>query len=65
MNVIKENKRLWIVDGKRKIYTPPDFLRNRIPTRDLLIGLAMILSDTPESDWIGPIMTFETKVRPC
>lgn len=39
--VIKNRKRLYIVDDKEQVfYTPPDFVRSYIPSRDVLQEVA-------------------------
>lgn len=58
-NAIKENKRIWIIDQEgNKIYTPPDFLRNKI-NKKIMTDVATKMSLTPRENWFNIIFEFE------
>jgi len=61
--VIKKNKRLWIEDETGKlIYTPPDYIRHLIKSREQLQEVADKLS--AGADYITEIVEFQTRMRP-
>jgi hypothetical protein len=56
--VIKKNTRLYIVQGGVEIYTPPDFLRPFLISREPLQKLAQRLSEIP---YIDAVLEFESQ----
>ena len=58
--VVKNKKRLWIVDDNdRVVYTPPNFIRPYIPSRDVLEDIADYWNEFGYD--IHAIMEMETK----
>lgn len=56
--VVKKFKRLYIVKDGEMIYTPPDFIRHKIKSREELEEIASQLNQG--TDYIDAIMKFET-----
>jgi hypothetical protein len=59
--VVKKDKRLYVMDGDRVVYTPPDFLRSRV-NRD---SMAVLASQLEAGGGINAIIEYETKLRPA
>jgi len=59
----KINKRIHIVNGGRPVYSPPDFIRGRVRSRDDLQLVADAFNARGDYD-VGAVMEFETKLRP-
>ena len=59
----KINKRLHIVNGGRPVYSPPDFVRGRVRSRDDLQLVADAFNARGAYDVVA-VMEFETKLRP-
>ena len=60
--VLKRNGRLWVVLNDVGIYTPPDFLRNKIVNRSQLEAVCVRLNSG--EDYADVIREFETSLRP-
>ena len=60
--VLKRDKRLWIVCGELRTYTPPDFLRHKIKDRGVMQQLADAFNAAGEYD-IAAVIRFETALR--
>jgi hypothetical protein len=60
--VIKANKRLWIecVETGERVYTPPDFMRHRMQSREPMRVLAYRFTATGRYD-IGSVVEFEAR----
>ena len=56
--VAKVNKRLWIVEGDRPVYTPPDFVK--LGSREPLKALAQIFNETGAYD-VDAVAGFESR----
>jgi hypothetical protein len=58
--VSKLHKRLWIIDedNQDKIYTPPEFIRHRITSREQLQKLCDVFNENNRRD-IDAILIFE------
>lgn len=54
----KVNKRLWIYKGLDKFYSPPEFIRIRLPSRQPMIDLVNGLNQS--NDHFGEIFKFES-----
>lgn len=63
--VVKVNKRLWIeeVETDTLVYTPPDFMRHRLQSRQPMHDLAARFNETGARD-IGAIVEFQTRYGP-
>jgi hypothetical protein len=60
--VAKFNKRLYVMDGDERLYTPPDFLRQRLTGRREMHALADSLNEGVP--YIKAVIAFETALRP-
>lgn len=63
LKVVKQNKRLYIQDESGKnLYTPPDFLRPYVTSREVIKRLAeeMSIELMETQDTIRTIMRFES-----
>lgn len=60
--VVKANKRLWIecVETGERVYTPPDFIRHRLQSREPMRFLANKLNEIGRYD-IGAVVAFESR----
>lgn len=63
--VVKADKRLWIecVETEKRVYTPPDFIRHRLQSREPMRDLAWAFMTVGRRD-IGAIVEFETRYGP-
>lgn len=63
--VIKKNKRLYIRvrETGELYYTPPDFIRKKIQSREIMVDLCNELSYIPYQDWFNVIFEFEGKMN--
>jgi hypothetical protein len=59
--VVKRDKRLWLreVETGRLVYTPPNFMRHRLQSREPMIELAKAMTQELRYD-IDVITQFET-----
>lgn len=57
-SLVKFNKRLYICDNGEHIYSPPDFLRHRIFSRDQLNRMVDQMNET--GDVFEAVWEFET-----
>lgn len=63
--VVKANKRLWIeaVETGERVYTPPEFMRHRLQSREPMHDLARRFTATGRYD-IGAVVDFEVRYGP-
>ena len=63
-HVVKANKRLWIevVETGERVYTPPDFIRHRLQSREPMRALADRF--TVFGYDIGAVVDFEVRYGP-
>lgn len=62
---VKANKRLWIecVETGERVYTPPDFIRHRLQSREPMRFLANKFNEMGRYD-INEVMKFEAWYGP-
>jgi hypothetical protein len=62
--IVKRDKRVWLreVETGRLVYTPPNFVRHRLRSREPMIELAKAMTAKLRYD-IGAIVDFETRIR--